>query len=252
MNRLTTVCIAIFSSISLMACSEEKVPENIFQASISDKERTSIDRKQDKVRHPEAILKLSGVNKGMSVIDISAGNGYYTELFSRVVGDNGLVYLHNTLAKNKKIKADIEARVGDSRLKNVNVIASDIKSLHIPTNVDIVFISKIFHDFYVPKNKIAQESLVNGFFSELKKKLNPKGKVLLIDHSAPLDTGITLTSKLHRIDEKFVVDAFEKHGFSLIGQSDVLRNRDDSRKLDIWNRKVFKKTDKFIYLFARN
>ena len=41
--------------------------------------------------HPADILRLAGIKPGMRVADVLAGDGYYSELLSYVVGPKGKV-----------------------------------------------------------------------------------------------------------------------------------------------------------------
>jgi len=54
----------------------------------------------------------------------------------------------------------------------------------------------------------------------------------IVDHSAASGHGITDAQTLHRIEQSVVVEEILATGFRLDGESDVLRNPDDSRD---WN-----------------
>ena len=61
------------------------------EASIASTERTDKDRERDAREKPAEILAFSGVKPGMTVVDMFAGGGYYTELLAGVVGPTGKV-----------------------------------------------------------------------------------------------------------------------------------------------------------------
>ncbi|MDB5821228.1 MAG: methyltransferase [Rhizobacter sp.] len=54
--------------------------------------RSAADKAADVRRKPQPMLAFIGVRPGMTVLDISSGGGYTTELLARVVGPQGLVY----------------------------------------------------------------------------------------------------------------------------------------------------------------
>ena len=61
-------------------------------------ERSKADLQRDQTSKPFQILEFMGLRPGATVIDLFAGNGYYSEVLSTVVGEQGKVYLHNNQA----------------------------------------------------------------------------------------------------------------------------------------------------------
>ena len=56
------------------------------EKSIASPERTDADRERDERDKPAEVMAFAGVKPGMTVADIFAGGGYYTELLAGVVG----------------------------------------------------------------------------------------------------------------------------------------------------------------------
>ena len=63
-------------------------------AAIADAGRPDKDTKLDASRHPADMLAFAKVRTGETVIDIWPGGGYWTRLFSKVVGPTGKVYAY--------------------------------------------------------------------------------------------------------------------------------------------------------------
>src|SRR6476620_7334226 len=59
---------------------------------VASPDRSAADRSNDKRRKPDQMLAFIGVRPGMVAMDLSAGNGYTTELLARAVGPTGRVY----------------------------------------------------------------------------------------------------------------------------------------------------------------
>ena len=59
---------------------------------VASPDRTTADRANDVRRKPEQMLAFIGVRPGMTVLDLSAGGGYTTELLARAVAPGGVVY----------------------------------------------------------------------------------------------------------------------------------------------------------------
>src|SRR5476649_550527 len=68
-------------------------PSLIDQA-VSDSARPQADTSRDAGRHPAALLAFAGVRKGMTVVDLLPGAGYFTRIFARAVGPKGRVYAY--------------------------------------------------------------------------------------------------------------------------------------------------------------
>jgi len=254
LRSFSCVVFVMFSGIITGCDSQnERLPSNVYEEAVYSDSRFNNDEKSDKFRAPASILEFSGVKEGMVVADLSAGTGYYTELLSHVVGSTGKVYLHNKpkyFAREKK-KAVIDKRLDNQRLQNVSLVSSELDNLSLPSSVDLVFVSKIFHDLYLAKNGEIPNPKAEAFINQISQYLKPNGQVLLIEHSAIIGSNASETHKLHRIDEIFVKQVFEQNGFELVSSSEVLRNPSDNRVLSIWDGSINKKTDRFVYLFRK-
>jgi predicted methyltransferase len=73
----------------------------------------------------------------------------------------------------------------------------------------------------------------------------------LIDHSAKPGTGSADADKLHRIDEAYARQQFERHGFKVVASSDVLRRPDDRRDQLTYEGPMVGKTDRFVLVFRK-
>jgi predicted methyltransferase len=82
-------------------------------------------------------------------------------------------------------------------------------------------------------------------------ELIPGGVYLIVDHSAELGSGLRDTETLHRIDETTVKQQVIAAGFEYVGESDVLRNRADDRKSNVFNPAIRGRTDQFVYEFRK-
>jgi predicted methyltransferase len=86
---------------------------------------------------------------------------------------------------------------------------------------------------------------------ELARMLKPGGVLLLVDHSAKPGTGTSAATPLHRIDEAYTRQEFEKHGFTLLESSDMLRRPDDPRDQISYKGPMVGKTDRFVMVFRK-
>lgn len=242
--------IIVLVSIALLnlGCSEDIDYASLtpVQKAIHNDNRPNDDKDQDESRKVEVILNFAGIKPGDSVVDIYAGGGYYSELFSYLVGEKGQVYMQNGPRYISRHPDQVNERLEGARLSNVIRLDSADRNLMLPQNIDLVFISLAYHDLYVPGDKD-----INGYIKQIHNSLNKNGKLIIIDHSAVLGTGSNSAKSLHRIDEQHVVFDMQRNGFKLVSSDDALRNMQDDRNIKIFKEPVKGKTDKFILMFGK-
>ena len=79
----------------------------------------------------------------------------------------------------------------------------------------------------------------------------PGGLLLVVDHSAKPGSGSSVAGTLHRIDEQFMRQDFEAHGFTFANKSDILRRSDDKLDQISYKEPMLGKTDRFVYVFHK-
>jgi predicted methyltransferase len=226
---------------------------SIYDAAVADAGRSDADRARDAGRNPAAVMAFFGIAPGMDVLDMFSGGGYYTEMLSRVVGDDGSVIAHSNQAYAQFVGEEATNRYANGRLGNVDILMAENDALEMPDGeFDAIMMVLAYHDIYYvsPENgwpKIDGPSLV----AELFEALRPGGIVGVVDHYAspgsPAETGNTL----HRIDPQIVISEMQAAGFVLEARSEVLRNRSDDHSLHMGAPEIRGKTDRFVFRFRK-
>jgi len=218
---------------------------------VNNPARSLADRDRDKTSKPNAVLNLAGIKPGMTVLDLFAGGGYYSELLSYAVGPEGRVISHTNAAYESTTGEEATNRFKDKRLPNVSRVTSEIDKLGLEkASVDIMFLVLTYHDIYFTADYWPQVDRDN-FFRQIRESLKPGGVLVVIDHSALENTGMSAAQDLHRIDEVFAKQDIESAGFAFDAASDVLRNSDDARTLSVFDEAIRRKTDRFVYRFIK-
>lgn len=223
-----------------------------YDAALEHSGRTAADLKRDAIDHPADVLRLSGIKPGMRVADLLAGDGYYSELLSYLVGPKGKVFLINNEAYDRWSDG-LQARLAANRLPNVEHETVDLDHMNLPAGtLDAVLLIKVYHDLYWvdPEGKWPKIN-VGSVLDQLARALKPGGVLLLVDHSAKSGTGSSDATRLHRIDEAYAIKDFEAHGFTLAARSDALRRPDDARDQLTYQGPMVGKTDRFVLLFRK-
>jgi predicted methyltransferase len=242
--------------IGLNGCATEPADDNnaeLIAAAIANPSRTAADRERDARDKPEVTLSLLDLQPGQAVVDLFGGGGYYSELMAGVVGEQGVVVLHNNDGYAKWVEKYLQERYIDNTVPPISVLRSEVADLQLPpATFDAAVMVMSYHDLYYYNPERGFDAIdVAGFFAQLRTALKPGGKLLLIDHSAPDGSGKTLTQEIHRIDEAFAREDLESNGFRLIATSDALRHPEDPRTATVFAKDIRGKTDRFVMVFQK-
>jgi predicted methyltransferase len=222
------------------------------EAALTQPGRSEADLKRDQLDHPAEILGLLDIKPGMTVADVLAGDGYYSEILSHLVGPTGHVLLINNAAFDNWGKG-WDARLDGNRLPNVSHETLDLNAMALaPHSLDAVLLIKVYHDLYwVDSSGTWPKVDVGGVLDQLARALKPHGMLLVVDHAAANGHGSSDASTLHRIEESFAIKDFKSHGFKLIAKSDVLRMPLDQRDQISYKPPMLGKTERFVLVFRR-
>lgn len=216
---------------------------------LSHANRPAADRERDERSQPQSVLELFSIETGQTVVDLFGAGGYYSEIASYVVGDNGTVYLHNNQGYREFAGDAIDERLKGGRLPRVVRYDREIDAIDLEENsVDLVLMVMTYHDLYYETDgwNIAPDS----FFSMLHRILKPGGVLGIVDHAGALNSGSSAAQDLHRIDPAFARQDIEGRGFRFAGEIDVLDNPDDKLDVVVFDPSVRGKTSRFVYKFV--
>jgi predicted methyltransferase len=220
-------------------------------AAIADPARPDADRQRDADRKPAEMIAFAGIHAGSKVSELLPGGGYFTRIFSKVVGPTGKVYAlvpprpANAPAGMPDFAAPMNALAADTRYGNISVQSFD-PAAKSPELVDLVWTSLNYHDLHnrpnpdlMPYNKMV--------FNALK----PGGVYIVVDHVAEAGSGARDTSIFHRIDPALVKTEVTAAGFEFVGESNALRNPADPHNVSLRDPSIRGKTDQFVYKFRK-
>ena len=226
---------------------------SIYADAVANSARNDADRERDAGRKPAQVLDFMHIEPGMTILDLFSGGGYYSEILSYVVGENGSVVAHSNEAYLTFVGDEFNARHADGRLPNVDVLIAENNELELSADqFDAILLILAYHDiFYVAPQqgwpKIDGEKLLAELFKGLKRG----GIVGIVDHfaeaGAPRETGGTV----HRIDPGIVIADMQAAGFTLDAKSDLLRNMNDDYSKIVFDPELRGKTDRFVLRFIK-
>ncbi len=227
----------------------EPVPEPaVAPADLSSKlagdVRFAGDSARDAGRKPVEVLDFLGIGPGMAVIDLMAASGWYTEVLSNAVGDDGSVVAQNpewilAFRERANDKA-LDARIADGRLPNVTRMDIEYADMGADSgNYDAALSALNIHDAYYLGSPEAAAEFLGAVYSVLK----PGGVLGIIDHVGNPDGD---NNSLHRIDKALVIELVTAAGFAVEGDSDLLANPDDDHTQGVFSEGLRGQTDRFL------
>ena len=231
------------------ARSSDAIPAYV-TAAINDPERKA-DLTNDARRKIADVMAFAQVKPGQLVLELIPGSGYWTRVFSAIVGSKGYVTL---VWPDEYAKEDATDVAGSRTLAtqphygNVIVLTQPAARLSAPQPVDLVFTSQNYHDYPDAfMGKVDPAVLNKQVFNVLK----PGGLYVIIDHVAEAGSGLRDTDTLHRIDPAIVKTQVVAAGFVFDGESVVLRNPADPHTVKVFDKSIRGHTDQFIYRFRK-
>lgn len=224
------------------------------EAAIANPNRLESDRQEDAWRKSGDVLTFLGARPGMRVIDYLAGGGYYSELLSYVVGDQGQVIAYNNPAYFK-YSADMPAkRYGNNRLPNVVQLTTNPEEAPLePNSLDAALFVQSYHDLHW-KSKDGSWPPTDPAKSleKLVPALKSGAIVVVVDHvAAPGSDPAVSVDALHRIDPAIVKREFEAAGLVFDSESVVFKNAEDDHTKPVFDPAVRHKTDQVVYRFKK-
>ena len=200
----------------------------------------------DQRRQAAAVLAFSGVKPGDTVVDLLPGSGYWTRIFSGIVGPRGRVFAVWPQADAKYAAKSLPA-LQARNLANVTP-SVDAAILTVAKPVDLVWTVQNYHD---AANNGAGEAGLAAIDAAAFKALKPGGTYVVIDHADAPGSGLAHTSTTHRIDPAAVKAQVQRAGFQFVGESRVLANPADDHTKNVFDPAIRGRTDQFVFKFRR-
>jgi predicted methyltransferase len=216
------------------ALAEKTYPDmrTAIQAALKSPGRRPSNVERDHARHPVDTLAFFGLKPTMTVLEVSPGEGWYTELLAPALAAKGKLIATNSdpngpedqratfygqryqafLAKAPELFGRVDTVVVDSAAPKLNIEAK----------LDAAVVMREIHGM------INQGSL-DAWLGEIHKALKPGGVLGIEEHRAKADVDPVESAKKGYVPEKWLVEKIEGTGFKLAGKSEVNANAKDTK-----------------------
>jgi ubiquinone/menaquinone biosynthesis C-methylase UbiE len=135
--------------------------------------RWSTEEARDRLNEAAEVMDKAGIEPGMTVADIGAGQGYYTVRLATRVGPKGRVLAEDIMPE---VRDALAQRVARERLDNVSVRLGEPADPKLPAaSFDRVLMVHMYHEIQEPYE----------FLWHLRPSLKPDGRVIVVDANRP-------------------------------------------------------------------
>ncbi len=142
------------------------------------------EKERDDAGEPHQLVRLLGIQSGMSIADIGAGSGYYVVRLSPIVGPRGRIIAEDVVPK---YLWGLRRRVRDLGLHNVIITLGEPHDPRLPVDsIDIAILVHMYHEIAQPY----------ALLYNLVPALKPSARVGIVDAFRPTSEHGTPSSVL--------------------------------------------------------
>lgn len=199
-------------------------------AALEGEHRSEKNAARDVFRHPRETLEFFGLKDDMTVVELSPGGGWYTEVLAPLLAANGSYYAAhgspNGSAYSRRALGAYLQKLGDDGDTYNNVV---VTTLAPPSSVviapagsaDMVLAFRNVHSWM--RAGVFAETLVSAFDA-----LKPGGVLGIVQHRATDGRDEERMKETGYIAEDYVIAAARSIGFELEARSDINANPKDT------------------------
>jgi predicted methyltransferase len=189
---------------------------------VASEHRTPAFVERDKYRHPQEVLEFAGIKPTHTVVEISPGGGYWTEILGPYLKDKGTYYTALSARAmenwNKKL-ADNKAHWGEVK---VTEFTKDKYDVAPAGSADLVITSRNVHNWM-------GAGFADEAFAAFYKALKPGGILSVEEHRASSAQPQDPKAANGYVREDHTIALAEKAGFKLVDKSETLANPKDTK-----------------------
>ncbi|WP_394222285.1 class I SAM-dependent methyltransferase [Alteromonas gracilis] len=229
MKKLAQLVLAATLGVTATYASADAISD-----AVKSELRTSDAKSRDEYRKPQQTLRFFGLKPDMTIVEISPGGGWYTDILYPVVRDSGkYVAAHfyvdeDTSDYYKKALAAFKKKTeAGQQYQGATVTAfHPTKALDVidAGTADMVLTFRNVHNWYMREGDTGIDNAFGAFFKALK----PGGVLGVVEHELPESASDEAMKKSGYMKRSYVVAAAEKAGFELEASSDINANAMDT------------------------
>jgi predicted methyltransferase len=208
-------------------------------AVIAGDQRSDANKARDRYRHPAETLTFFGLEPDMTVVEVTPGAGWYTEILAPYLRKSGKYYAAgwDPDAKAEFIQQGIKAFADKLAARpdlyagaEVTVLSPpDKTAIAPPGTADMVLTFRSLHNWMGAGNA---DMTFAAFYTALK----PGGVLGVVEHRAKPDVPQDPKAESGYVREDYAIALAQKAGFVLEDRSEINANRSDTKDYEkgVW------------------
>ncbi len=228
---LTRTLIITYTLFSLMTLNAHADGHGL-DAAVNGTNRSAENKARDIYRHPKETLRFFDISPSMNVLEILPGRGWYTEILAPYLAEKGHLTVASFGADNKSkylanVHKDfvrkIEAEPNVYGKVDVVLFEEDSYLKAIPdASMDMVLTFRNSHNWI-------RYGGIEDIYAAFSRVLKPGGVLGVVQHRASKGSDPKASAEKGYIPKSYLIDLVEKHGFELMGSSEINANPKDTR-----------------------
>ena len=198
------------------------------EQSVNSEDRSIENIKRDKFRHPYETLKFFGIEPEMTVVELSPGGGWYTEILAIYMYDEGELitapYSASLSDYAKRSREAFEAKLNSKSIYEKVKIVDLFGKLAENETVDAVLTFRNVHNWLGEDG-----SGVKNVFEQSYAALKPGGILGVVEHRAKPGISIKEMKKSGYVTEELTINLAKEAGFILSKKSEINANIKDTK-----------------------
>jgi len=203
--------------------------DDALKAAIAGKHRSAANAARDAARHPYETLTFFGIKPNMTVVELSPGGGWYTEVLAPYLRDSGKLIGAGESPTSEKEGARRYADNFTRKLASDPVFSKVQRgvfepprtyNIAPPASADMVLTFRNIHNWTG-----GGDEQLKTVFKQVYDTLKPGGVFGVVDHRLPAARAASDNGYVH---EAYVIKMIESVGFKLAGKSEINANPKDT------------------------
>jgi predicted methyltransferase len=212
-----TAAVAAFTAIGAHA-----QPADPLRAAVAADHRLVGNVARDAARHPYETLSFFGIKPTDTVVELSPGGGWYTEILAPYLREGGQLYAAAGEGGRFKAKMDSMGVYGKVKMTVFDPSAGKL-DIAPPGSADAVLTFRNVHN-WMSMGPEKTQAVFNATFKALK----PGGVLGVVEHRLPASRTQDPKAGSGYVQEAVVIKYAEAAGFKLAGRSEVNANPKDT------------------------
>ena len=234
MNKpLLALLVAIpFLSTSFLSTAADKPKPTALQQAINGKHRSAEHKHRDQYRHPEQTLAFFDVKEDMTVVEISPGEGWYTEILASYLRDKGKLYAAHFSPDNPEayFKKSLSVFLDKVHKQPKLYDKLEITVLQPPKEVQIAPDGSADRVLtFRNVNNWMKNDQATAVFSAMFKALKPGGILGVVEHRGASIKQQEPKALSGYVSEDYVIALARNAGFEFLAKSEINANPKDTK-----------------------